>query len=57
LYEPHALALGDYIKMPLPPWVAPRKKADLWTKVAGLRRIAHSHVSENSTAAHLHGEH
>jgi hypothetical protein len=53
LYEPHALALGHYLKLPLPAWVAPRKKTDLWSKVAGLRRDADVHVSEHSDAAHL----
>ncbi len=62
LYEPHAHALSDYIKMPLPPWVAETKKTDAWKTVAGLRRGGDSeallgvevHVSERSTAAHLH---
>jgi hypothetical protein len=65
LYEPHAHALSDYIKMPLPLWFAEPKKSDAWKTVAGLRRGgdtpeaflgAELHVSERSTAAHLHDE-
>ncbi len=66
LYEPHAHALSDYIKMPLPLWVAEAKKTDTWKTVAGLRRGgdkgpeallgAELHVSDRSTAAHLHDE-
>ena len=65
LYEPHAQALADYLKMPLPLWVAEPKKNDSWKKVADLRMgaeahdaIMHSiqHVSDRSTAAHLHDE-
>jgi hypothetical protein len=66
LYEPHALALADYLKMTLPVWVAEPKKADTWKTVAGLRRGGDSgveslsgitsHVSDHSTAAHLHDD-
>jgi hypothetical protein len=56
LYEPHAAALSHYLKLPLPAWVADRKATDLWTKVAGLRRLSEVHVSENSSAAHLHDD-
>ena len=38
LYEPHAQALADYLKMPLPLWIASQKKVDLWKTVANLRR-------------------
>ena len=34
LYEPHAHALSDYLKMDLPLWVAEPKKADTWKMVA-----------------------
>jgi len=65
LYEPHAHALSDYLKMPLPLWVAEPKKTDAWKTVAQLKRGAREakeelalrsseHVSERSTAAHLH---
>jgi hypothetical protein len=64
LYEPHAHALSDYLRMDLPLWVAAPKKTDFWKTVANLRRDgdrapedvlrAGEHVSELSTAAHLH---
>ncbi len=64
LYEPHAQALSDYLKMPLPQWVAePKKKKDQWKMVADLRSQAASvigarvnHVSEQASAAHLHDD-
>lgn len=65
LYEPHAQALANYLKMPLPLWVAEPRKNDAWKKVAELRMGADvrealldsiQHVSDRSTAAHLHDE-
>ncbi len=63
LYEPHALALSDYLKMPLPQWVAEPRKKDQWKTVAALRSQAAavwgtrvSHVSEQAGSAHLHGD-
>ncbi|QHN05055.1 two pore domain potassium channel family protein [Granulicella sp. WH15] len=63
LYEPHAFALAEYLKMPLPLWVAEPKKTDQWKTVADLRMTREavlrgsSHVSAQSTsAAHLHEE-
>jgi len=65
LYEPHAQVLADYLKMPLPLWVAEPKTNDPWKKVADLRmggearealRGTIQHVSDRSTAAHLHDE-
>jgi hypothetical protein len=63
LYEPHALGLAFYLKMPLPLWVAEPKKTDPWKTVADLRVSAESvlsgggHVSDRSTSpAHLHEE-
>ena len=64
LYEPHALSLSEYLKMPLPRWVPEPKPNDPWNRVAGLRRDAAlavpedplrdvtRHVSEHSTASH-----
>lgn len=66
LYEPHAQALSDYLKMTLPLWVAEPRENDPWKRVAALRvgKItpetseellrAIEHVSDLSTAAHLH---
>jgi hypothetical protein len=42
LYEPHALALSDYLRMPLPVWVAPPKANDQWSLLTKLRRDAES---------------
>lgn len=61
LYEPHAHALSDYLRMQLPLWVPEAEKADTWKKVSDLRAgsgedalRAGDHVSPLSTAAHLH---
>ena len=40
LYEPHALALSDYLRMPLPVWVAPPKVNDQWSVLTKLRTDA-----------------
>ncbi len=66
LYEPHAHALSDYMKMALPLWVAEPKKTDYWKTVAGLRRDAAAgavsifgeskHISDRAEAVHLHDE-
>jgi hypothetical protein len=37
LYEGYALALGDYLRMPLPPWISDRPHKDNWLAVAKLR--------------------
>ncbi len=65
LYEPHAQTISTYLRMPLPLWVPEPKKNDPWKKVADLRMGAAAreallgaidHVSDRSTAAHLHDE-
>ena len=63
LYEPHALVLSEYLKIPLPLWVAEPRPKDQWRAVANLRSGAVavlgnrvSHVSEAATSAHLHDE-
>ena len=67
LYEPHAQALAEYLRMPLPLWVAPpAAKPDQWKTVADLRRsvagtlaqaeLRAIHISDRSTAANLHDE-
>src|SRR6267154_3223103 len=40
LYEPHALALSDYLRMPLPVWVAPPKVNGQWSLLTKLRTDA-----------------
>jgi ion channel len=40
LYEPHALALSEYLHMPLPVWVAPAKLNDQWSVLTKLRTDA-----------------
>jgi Ion channel len=63
LYEPHAEALADYLKLQLPGWVPAtpdeKKRRDGWSTVAELRspsaiadRLT-AHVSAQSTARHL----
>jgi hypothetical protein len=64
LYEPHAYALADYLKMSLPQWVVMEpKKTDQWKTVSDLRMSPESvlrdsqHISSESTAAaHLQEE-
>jgi hypothetical protein len=42
LYEQHALALSDYLRMPLPVWAAPPKSNDQWSLLTKLRTDAES---------------
>ena len=63
MYEPYALALSEYLKMPLPQWVAERKSKDQWKKVedlriqaAGAMGLRVNHVSELASTAHLHDD-
>ena len=37
LYEGYAEALGNYLRMPLPPWIADTSHKDNWLAVAKLR--------------------
>jgi hypothetical protein len=66
LYEPHACALANYLKLQLPAWTPPApdptKRRDGWSTVAELRspsavadRLT-AHVSAQSTAGHLDDE-
>jgi hypothetical protein len=50
LYEPHALALSDYLRMPLPVWVAPPKLNDQWSVLTKLRTDA-------ASAMKIHDDH
>ena len=40
LYEPHALALAGYLRMPLPAWIAPPREKDQWNLLTRLRSEA-----------------
>lgn len=42
LYEPQAYALSEYLRMPLPVWVAPAKEHDQWSVLTTLRNDAAS---------------
>ncbi len=63
LYEPHACALSDYLRMGLPQWLPPAtaepRKIDAWTVMQDLRspealaKRLSRHVSQQSTAANL----
>ena len=66
LYEPHAWGLCQYLKLPLPQWMAQPKKTDAWKLVAELKMgvqagseealRAAEHISDQSVASHLHDE-
>lgn len=60
LYEPHALAMADYLKLDLPLWMPPpATKPDNWKTVANLRTPAAvtdrltAHISQRSAASGL----
>jgi len=68
LYEPHAQALGQLLRLDLPLWCPPPEpqRPDAWTRVAGLRAPAPLnpqadpslgvHISPRSAASHLHDD-
>lgn len=45
LYEPHALALAAYLRMPLPVWVAEPREKDQWRLLTKLRSEADAVLS------------
>ncbi len=59
LYEPSAMALSDYLRMPLPEWVAEVRKGDHWQRIVGLRSqpdvvlVETQHLNEQTLVAHL----
>jgi hypothetical protein len=62
LYEPHAFALADYLKMSLPVWVAPTKENDQWSVLSRLRTEAQAVLvrggaSINERSAFLDDDH
>jgi len=52
LYEPHAFALSEYLRMPLPVWVAPPKMNDQWSVLTKLRTDAESALKLRSGSMH-----
>jgi hypothetical protein len=56
LYERHAGALSDYLRMPLPAWVPEKKEKDQWRLLTKLRTEAEA-VRGQSRAALLPDEH
>jgi hypothetical protein len=53
LYEGYAAALAEYLRMPLPPWIADQPHKDNWLTVAKLRaqtETANSHSSHGARA-------
>jgi hypothetical protein len=62
LYEPQAMAMAEYLRMPLPPWIPEPTAKDQWRTIERLRREAEAvlrgQVSNRTPAAHPHdGEH
>jgi hypothetical protein len=56
LYEPHASALSEYLRMPLPVWVAPPKENDQWSVLTKLRMDAESALKSGGEAVSYHDE-
>jgi hypothetical protein len=48
LYEPHAFVLSEYLRMPLPVWVAPPKENDQWSVLTRLRTDAEAALKGRS---------
>lgn len=56
LYEGYALALSDYLCMPLPPWIADQPHKDNWLTVARLRAQTEAANSPSEKAAPVKDE-
>ncbi|MEO6805041.1 MAG: potassium channel family protein [Edaphobacter sp.] len=56
LYEPHAFALSEYLRMPLPVWVAPPKVNDQWSVLTKLRTDAEASLKIRSENILFHDE-
>jgi hypothetical protein len=57
LYEPHALALSEYLRMPMPVWVAPPRDNDQWSVLTRLRTDAEAALRVGSDrSSYLHDE-
>ncbi|WP_035354230.1 potassium channel family protein [Edaphobacter aggregans] len=59
LYERHAGALSDYLRMPLPAWVPEKKEKDQWRLLTKMRTEAEAvrGLAERSGSVLLHEEH
>jgi hypothetical protein len=51
LYEGYAEALADYLRMPLPPWIADHPHKDNWQTVAKLRAQTETANSQSNHGA------
>jgi hypothetical protein len=51
LYEPHAFVLSEYLRMPLPVWVAAPKENDQWSILTRLRTDAEEALRVRSGAS------
>jgi hypothetical protein len=51
LYEGYALALSNYLRMPLPPWIADQPHKDNWKAVAKLRARAEAALAPGKASA------
>jgi Ion channel len=51
LYEQHAYGLSEYLRMPLPVWVAPPKDKDQWSVLTKLRTDAESALKVRASPA------
>ena len=56
LYEPEAIALSTYLRMPLPLWISEPREKDQWRVLTKLRTEAEA-VSGRGTSAFLHDDH
>jgi Ion channel len=56
LYEPEAIALSTYLRMPLPLWTSEPREKDQWRLLTKLRSEAEA-VSGRGVSAYLHDDH
>ncbi|WP_213804647.1 potassium channel family protein [Granulicella sp. dw_53] len=62
LYEPHAIALSEYLRMPLPTWLPEKEAKDQWRTITRLRGEAEDvlggavHVSALAVSSDLEDE-
>jgi hypothetical protein len=55
LYEGYAEALSEYLRMPLPPWIADHPNKDNWLVVAKVRARTEAADNPSTEAAHTPG--